>query len=440
MENKASELLEKIRQQFDTGPYPRLPLEESPKGEPVCLYIHNFMTPFYLRNQKVIDTEGISILDAGCGTGYTSLILAEANPGAEIVGIDISENSVNLAKKRLKYHGFNTSEFHAIPIEELNSINKKFDYINCHEVLYLLPDPVVGLQAMKSVLNPDGIIRANLHNSITRANYFRAQKLFKRMGLMDDVPQEMAISIAQETMKALKDQVRLKEETWNESFEDNEEKILANHLLQNDKGFSIPELFSALRKAELEFISMVNWREWELKDLFKTPDDLPVFLGLTLPELSVEERLHLFELLHPVHRLLDFWCGHPNQAQPFVPVAEWMFSDWQRGKVHLHPQLKTPAMKEELLRCITQLNSFEISRQLPITGRQVLLDSTIAACLLPLWKEAQLMQSLVERWQKLRPVHPVTLEPTTKEKAFEIVSSTLMELERSGYLLLERQP
>ncbi|MBD0346815.1 MAG: class I SAM-dependent methyltransferase, partial [Coleofasciculus sp. Co-bin14] len=188
------------------------------------------------------------------------------------------------------------------------------------------------------------------------------------------------------------------------------------------------------------FISMVNWREWELNDLFKTPDNLPVFLGLTLPELSVEERLHLFELLHPVHRLLDFWCGHPNQAQPFVPVAEWMFSDWQGVKVHLHPQLKTPAMKEELLRCITQLNSFEISRQLPITGRQVLVDSTIAACLLPLWEEAQSMQSLVERWQKLRPVHPVTLEPTTKEKAFDIVSSTLMELETSGYLLLERQP
>jgi 2-polyprenyl-3-methyl-5-hydroxy-6-metoxy-1,4-benzoquinol methylase len=440
MDNKALELLEKIRQQFDTGPYPRLPLEESPKGEPVCLYIHNFLTPFYLRNQKVIDTEGISILDAGCGTGYTSLIVAEANPGAEIVGIDISEKSVRLAKERLKYHGFNTIEFHAIPIEKLNSINKKFDYINCHEVLYLLPAPVVGLQAMKSVLKTDGIIRANLHDSITRADYFRSQKLFKSMGIMDDVPQEMAISIVQETMKALKDQVRLKEETWDESFEDNEEKILANHLLQNDKGFTIPELFSALSKADLEFISMVNWREWELMDLFNNPDDLPVFLGLTLPEISVEERLHLFELLHPIHRLLDFWCGHPNQAQPFVPVAEWMFSDWQGCKVHLHPQLKTQEVKEELLRCITQLNPFEITQQLPIIGQEVLVDSTIAACLLPLWEENQSMQSLVERWQKLRPVHPVTLEPTTFSEAFEIVSASLRGLENSGYVLLERHP
>jgi 2-polyprenyl-3-methyl-5-hydroxy-6-metoxy-1,4-benzoquinol methylase len=432
-------LLDKIRQQFDTGPYPRIPLEQSPKDEPTCLYIHNFLTPYYLRNQKVIAPEGISILDAGCGTGYTSLILAEANPGAKVVGIDLSEQSINLARERLQYHGFTNINFHAITLEEVTVLEQKFDYINCHEVLYLLPDPVVGLQAMKSVLKPKGIIRTNLHDSIGRAEYFRAQKIFSLMGFMDDNPREMEITRVQETMKALKDQVRLKAEAWRDEFEGNEEAILANYLLQGDKGSTIPELFSALRAADLEFISMVNWRQWELMDLFKNPDDLPVFLGLTLPEISVEERLHLFELLHPIHRLVDFWCGHPNQSHPFVPVAEWMLSDWQGANVHLHPQLKTPGVKEELLRCITQLNPFEISRQLPITG-EVLVDSTIAACLLPLWEEAQSMQSLVERWQKLRPVHPVTLEPTTFSEAFEIVSASLMGLESSGYVLLERHP
>ena len=213
-----------------------------------------------------------------------------------------------------------------------------------------------------------------------------------------------------------------------------------NYLFQGDKGYTVPDLFAALRAADLEFISMLNWRQWKLMDLFKAPDNLPVFLAISLPEISVEQRLHLFELLHPIHRLLDFWCGHPNQAQPFVPVAEWQSSDWQEVKVHLHPQLKTQAVKEELVRCTTQFNPFEISKYLPVTGEQSLVDSSIAACLLPLWEEAQSMPSLVERWQKLRPLHPVTLEPTSQSEAFEIVSPTLMGLERSGYLLLERQP
>jgi hypothetical protein len=292
---------------------------------------------------------------------------------------------------------------------------------------------------MKSVLKPHGIIRANLHSSLTRSHFFRAQEVFKMMGLMDETPQEMGISIVQETMRALKEQVRLKAEAWGDYFELNKEKILDNHLLQGDKGSTIPELFSALRAADLEFISLVNWRQWELMDLFNNPDDLPVFLGLSLPEISLEERLHLFELLHPIHRLLDFWCGHPNQSQPSVPVAEWMLSDWQGAKVHLHPQLKTPAVKEELLRCITQINPFEISRQLPIAGK-MLVDSSVAACLLPLWEETQSMPSLVKRWQKLRPVHPVTLEAMAQSDAFDIVRYILIGLESSGYVLLERQP
>jgi hypothetical protein len=134
---------------------------------------------------------------------------------------------------------------------------------------------------------------------------------------------------------------------------------------------------------------------------------------------------------------LDFWCGHPNHSHPFVPVAEWTLSDWQGAKVHLHPQLNTSAVQEELLRCITQLNPFAINRHLPITG-ELLVDSTIAACLLPLWEEAQSMPSLVERWQKLRPVHPITLEPTAESEAFDIVKYTLMGLESAGYVLLVR--
>jgi hypothetical protein len=106
----------------------------------------------------------------------------------------------------------------------------------------------------------------------------------------------------------------------------------------------------------------------------------------------------------------------------------------------MHPQLKTPAVKEEVVRCIAQFNPFEISMYLRVTGEQSLVDSSVAACLLPLWEEAQSVPSLIERWQKLRPVHPVTLEPTAESEAFKVVSSSLMGLESSGYVLLERQP
>ncbi|MEG4035538.1 class I SAM-dependent methyltransferase [Microcoleus sp. Pol12B5] len=438
MNTQASELIEKIRQQFDNAPYPRIPLETSPKNNYQTLYLHNLVTAYYIRNQKVIETKGKVILDAGCGSGYKSLILAEANPGAKIVGIDLSEESVKLARQRLQYHGFENIEFHALSIEELPSLNQQFDYINCDEVLYLLPDAVVGLQAMKAVLKPDGIIRTNLHSSLQRSSYFAVQKVFKIMGLMDDNPREMEIELAKEIIQDLKDDVAIKARTWGSPAEKNEEWMLANYLLLGDQGYTVPEVFSALRDADLEFISMVSWRLWDLTDLFKEPNNIPAFLAMSLPDIPVEQRLHLFELLHPVHRLIDFWCGLPNQAQSFVPVSEWTVADWQQAKVHLHPQIRTPQLKEDLIKSITNQSSFEISRYVTSpTLVPILIESIMAACLLPLWEGAQSVRGLAERWLKIRPLDLVTLEPVNQERAFNEIKELLISLEVFLYVLLE---
>lgn len=438
MKNLDSDVIEKIRQQFDTVCYPRIPLDTSPKNDCGLLYIHNLVTPYYLINQKVIKTEGKLILDAGCGSGYKALVLAEANPGAKIVGIDLSEESVKLARQRLEYHGFENVEFHAISIEKLPSLGLQFDLINNDEVLYLLPDIVVGLQAMKSVLKPDGIIRTNLHSALQRASFFRAQKICNMMGLMDENPQDLELEIVRETMNALKNEVLLKARNWNSNNTD--EWIFMNYLLQGDKGYTIPEVFAALRAADLEFVSMVGWRHWDVTDLFQDSENLPAFLAMSLPEISVEDRLHMFELLHPVHRLIDFWCGHPSQKpESFVPVAEWSEWDWQQARVHLHPQLKTPQVREDLLKCIASQKPLIISSYIPLpTQVPIAIESMLAACLLPLWEGAQPVNSLVELWLKLRPLHPATLELVSPETAFEEVKELLSMLEAFLYVLLER--
>lgn len=438
MDHQNLELIENIRQQFNNTPYPRIPLEESPKDNSELLYLHNLVTAYYFRNRRVINTEGKVILDAGCGTGYKSLVLAIANPGAKIVGIDLSEESVKLAEQRLQYHGVANAEFYALKIEDLPSLGLEFDYINADEVLYLLPDAIAGLQAMKSVLAPDGIIRTNLHSSNGRAGVFRAQAVFKTMGLMNGSPGEVEREIVRETMEALQDEVGLKAFTWNSDRAQNEAWIMANYLLVGDKGCTIPEVFAMLRGADLEFISMVAWRRWELMDLFKDPDDLPPFLAMSLPEASLEEQLHLFDLLHPLHRLFDFWCGNPDRTQAFVPVAEWTQAQWREARVHLHPQLRTSQIREDLCNCIDSQTPFEISRYIIVpTLAPVAIDSTIAACLLPLWDGPQSAVSLVQKWLAIGAEPAVNLEPAAQETAFDQVKELLTSLEVFLYVLLE---
>ncbi len=434
----SSDIQEKIRQQFDTAPYPHVPLKTPPTTDADFLFIHNLVTPYYLRYQRVVSSEGMTILDAGCGSGYKALILASANPGATIVGVDLSAESVEVAKQRLHYHGFTSSKFYQITLEMLPSLGMEFDYINCDEVLTILPDLTAGLQALKAVLKPQGIIRGNLHSARQRKHYFAAQKLFSLMNLMDGNPEELEMTIARETMAALRDDVQLKQTTWNVERAQTTQFMLMNYLYQGDKGFTIPDLFAALRASDLELVSMVNWRRWELLELFSDPNDLPAFWAMSLPNLSAEEQLTLFELFQPVNRLLDFWCGHPIPDTAPLPVMSWSPADWQGAVVHLHPQIRTDQVRTELQTCITKRTSFCLSNYLahPVM-KDVSLESSMAALLLPLWEGAQPIASLVAHWQRIKPVDPVTLEPIDPDVAFAQVTQFLARLETTLYVLIE---
>lgn len=444
MHEQSTEALEKLRQQYESLPYPQVPLERSPQDQDLdLLFIHNLITPSYLRNQKIVNTTGKTILDAGCGSGYKALTLAQANPGAKIVGIDLSQPSIEFARLRLTHHGHPDAEFHVMPIEDIAALGMQFDYINCDEVLYMVPDPLTCLKALKSVLKPEGIIRGNFHSALQRHNYYRAQSLFKMMGLMDDNPEDMAVELVSDVMQSLKDAVNLKQVAWHSGYEtgeDRKERILMNHLIQGDRGFTVPDVFNILQAADLEFISMTNWRYWQLFDLFNDPNDLPMFLALSLPELSVEEQLTLFEIIHPVHRLIDFWCGHSGATEDNTPLSDWADETWDRCVVSLHPTLHAPRVRDQLITQIQEQEPFNFRQFLALPSQApVLVEGVAAACLLLLFERPQTFNDLVEQWQQWCPVHLVTRKPISRDETAENVKAWIKRLETFLYIMVEQQ-
>jgi 2-polyprenyl-3-methyl-5-hydroxy-6-metoxy-1,4-benzoquinol methylase len=433
-------LLAKIRQQFDNCPYPRVPIEQSYENDLDFLYLHNFITPYYRRNHCLTTTNNRLILDAGCGSGYNTLGLAQANPGATIVGIDLSKESIKLARERLKYHKFNDVEFHVLKVEEIHRLNYQFDYIDCDEVLYLTPDPLATLKAMKGVLKPEGILRVNLHSRHGRVHVFQMQEVFQRLGLMAGEIGELEIGAVREILDALKETVRSKQIVWGNgsgAVGRDDASILANFLLVGDRGFDVGEMFAYLRQAELEFISMVEWWNWDFLNLFQEPDNLPVVLGLSLPDASIEECLALHELLHP-QRLIDLWCGHPQQGQVRLSPSEWGEQEWLRGTVNLHPQLKIPEFAMAVKQCLTHGQPLPIGKFLPQVGGMKAIDNKIVAGLLPpLLESPQSVKALVERWLQLNPLDPLTMQPMQREQIFPAIARVLMELEACRFLLLE---
>jgi SAM-dependent methyltransferase len=437
------EALDKIRQQFDHAPYPRVPLDQSPKDDPNSLFKHSLITAYYRREGRVIDPQDRLILDAGCGSGYKCLMLAEANPGAKIVGMDLSEKSVELTRQRLAYHGFDQVECYAGLIEELPQLGIQFDYINCDEVLYLLPNPLAGLQAMRSVLKPDGLLRVNLHSAYQRRRYYQAQDLFRMLGLMEGNPEELEVGLVHETMNALQDHVVLKTTTWHPIYDQQPEGVLVDHLLLGDKGYTIPDLFGLLKSADLELISMVNWLHWDLRDLFQNPHALPEPWDQLVPNCSIEDQLYFYELLNPVHRLLDAWCGvateaEPPDSRPDRTVQNWALSDWQRATLHLHPQLRTERVRQALLAACQASQPFEISRHLSqVSPTPVVLSSSQALSLLPLWDGPHSIAAIAHQYQRFHPVQLPSLEPMTPDAALGQAVELIKRLERCLFVLVE---
>jgi 2-polyprenyl-3-methyl-5-hydroxy-6-metoxy-1,4-benzoquinol methylase len=62
-------------------------------------------TPYYLEYSYNVlgDVKGKTVLDFGCGAGDNTLLVALR--GAKVIGLDISEDLIQLAKERLKING-----------------------------------------------------------------------------------------------------------------------------------------------------------------------------------------------------------------------------------------------------------------------------------------------------------------------------------------------
>jgi 2-polyprenyl-3-methyl-5-hydroxy-6-metoxy-1,4-benzoquinol methylase len=88
-----------------------------------------------------------TILDAGCGEGYVSNLIAERNPQAKLTGIDASEGAISYAQANFGHAG----TYQVASIFELPFPDGHFDLVLCSEVLEHLDDPMAALAELKRV-------------------------------------------------------------------------------------------------------------------------------------------------------------------------------------------------------------------------------------------------------------------------------------------------
>jgi ubiquinone/menaquinone biosynthesis C-methylase UbiE len=103
---------------------------------------------------------GSTVLEAGCGVGAQTVILARNSPQALITSVDISEESLAAALVRISAIGQRNVTFQRADVLDLPFAGEVFDHVFICFLLEHLRDPVEVLRRLKRVLKPGGTITA----------------------------------------------------------------------------------------------------------------------------------------------------------------------------------------------------------------------------------------------------------------------------------------
>ncbi len=100
----------------------------------------------------------MTVLEAGCGVGAQTIILAQNSPDAQFTSIDLSPVSLETARASIEQHGLTNVSFRAADIFNLPFEVNSFDHIFVCFVLEHLPQPLEALVRLKKVLKSGGTI------------------------------------------------------------------------------------------------------------------------------------------------------------------------------------------------------------------------------------------------------------------------------------------
>ena len=101
--------------------------------------------------------DGARVLDIGCGIGWSSVYIAQAYPGASVLGVDLDEHSIDTAKKVAEEEG--VGDRVTFELRDVGTLSGAgYDVATMFEMLHDLARPVDVLRVAREAVEPDGVV------------------------------------------------------------------------------------------------------------------------------------------------------------------------------------------------------------------------------------------------------------------------------------------
>ncbi|HEY7336479.1 MAG TPA: class I SAM-dependent methyltransferase [Bryobacteraceae bacterium] len=99
------------------------------------------------------------VADLGCGHGASAILMAQAFPKSNFVGIDYHESSIIVARERAKQAGVaDRVRFEVATPRALVNSKEKFDLVSFMDSLHDMGDPLEAVSASRQAMAPDGAL------------------------------------------------------------------------------------------------------------------------------------------------------------------------------------------------------------------------------------------------------------------------------------------
>ncbi len=255
---------------YDRFPFPGDPMQDGPPPgynwrwcyQSVLAAVHGAVPA---------GSERPRILDAGCGTGVSTDYLCHLNPGADVLGIDISERALAMARERLQCSGA-AAQVSSLRQEQRSLLDLEneglFDYINSVGVLHHLDQPEAGLRALAGRLAPDGLLHLFLYADAGRWEIHRTQQA---LTLLDVGTGSEGLRLGRELFETLPESNRLARhhrERW--ALDCAADSNFADmYLHPQETSYNLERLFTFIATAGLHFAGFSNPEVWDLARLLQ---------------------------------------------------------------------------------------------------------------------------------------------------------------------------
>lgn len=123
-----------------------------------------FVEPHIPRFAEFGRWAGKRVLEVGCGIGTDTMNFARA--GAQVTAVDLSDKSLEVARRRAEVYGLENIMFVQADVERLRGSlpPQQYDLVYSFGVIHHTPNPEAGLRELRAYLAPGGTLKLMVYH------------------------------------------------------------------------------------------------------------------------------------------------------------------------------------------------------------------------------------------------------------------------------------